>query len=62
MLLYIMLFAALSNAICLCNIYFLSLTFANAFCFHAVSWVIDTVCLLKYYFVSCTVLLMCLFS
>ena len=41
-MLYIMLFAALFNAACLHNGYFLPLTFANAFCFHALSWVIDT--------------------
>ena len=39
-----MLFGALSNAVCLYNAYF-PLIFANAFCFHALSWVIDTVCL-----------------
>ena len=42
MLAYLMLFAALSNAVCLYNAYFLSLIFANAFCFHALSWFIDT--------------------
>ena len=38
---YLMLFAALSNAVCLYNAFFLLLIFANAF-FHALSWVIDT--------------------
>ena len=38
MLAYLMLFAALSNAVCLYNAYF----FANDFCFHALSWFIDT--------------------
>ena len=42
MLAYLMLLTALSNAVCLYNAYFLPLTFANAFCFHALSWVIDT--------------------
>ena len=37
MLAYLMLFAALSNSVCLYNAYF-----ANAFCFHALSWFIDT--------------------
>ena len=42
---YLMLFAAPSNAVCLHNAFFsffLSLIFANAFCFHALSWFIDT--------------------
>ena len=38
---YLMLFVALSNAVCLYNA-FLPLIFANAFCFHALSWFIDT--------------------
>ena len=38
----LMLFATLSNAVCLYNtLSFLPLTFANAFCFHALSWFID---------------------
>ena len=37
MLAYLMLFAALSNAVCLYSPFF-----ANAFCFHALSWFIDT--------------------
>ena len=46
MMLYIMhaclmLFAALSNFVCLHNA-FLPLIFANAFCFHILSWLIDT--------------------
>ena len=44
---YLMLFAALSNAVCLHNAYFLLLIFVNAFCFHALSWFIDTVCLFQ---------------
>ena len=41
MLAYLMLLASLFNAVCLHND-FLPLTFSNAFCFHALSWVIDT--------------------
>ena len=47
MLAYLMLFTALFNAVCLYNAYFLQLTFAKPFCFHALSLVIDTVCLFK---------------
>ena len=36
------LFTALFNAVCLHNAHFLPMTFANAFGFHALSWVIDT--------------------
>ena len=41
---YLMLLAALYNAACLHNAFFLFLPFifANAFCFHALSWFIDT--------------------
>ena len=42
MLSYLMLFAALSNAVCLYNAFFVLLIFANAFGFHALSWFIDT--------------------
>ena len=42
MLAYLMLFAALSNAVCLYNAFFLLFIFANAFCFHTLSWFIDT--------------------
>ena len=47
MLAYLMLLAALSNAVCLYNaslffFFFLPLISANAFCFHALSWSIDT--------------------
>ena len=41
MLACLMLIAVLSNAVCLLNAFFL-LIFANAFCFHALSWFIDT--------------------
>ena len=40
---YLMLFAALSNAVCLHSAF----CFANAFCLHALSWFIDTVCLFQ---------------
>ena len=43
---YLMLLAALSNAVRLHNAFFLTfflpLIFANAFCLHALSWFIDT--------------------
>ena len=43
---YIMLLVALFNAVCLHNApSFLPFTFSNAFCFHALSWFIETVCL-----------------
>ena len=42
MLAYLMLFAALSNAVCLYDASFLPLISANAFYFHALSWFIDT--------------------
>ena len=42
MLAYIMLFAALSNAVCLYNASFFPFISANAFCFHALSWSIVT--------------------
>ena len=42
MLAYLMLFAALSNAACWHNAFFLPLIFANAFCFLALSWFVDT--------------------
>ena len=42
MLAYLMLCAALSNAVYLYNAFFLLLIFLNDFCFHALSWFIDT--------------------
>ena len=42
MLAYLMLFAALSNAVCLYNASFLSMISAIAFYFHVLSWFIDT--------------------
>ena len=57
MLAYLMLLAALPNAVCLL------LIFANAFCFHTLSWFIDTQFVyFKHDLASCTVLLICLFS
>ena len=53
---YIMLFAALTNAVCLNNASFFSLIYANAFHFHALSLFISF-----FLFASCTVLLICLF-
>ena len=56
---YSMLFAALTNAVCLNNASFssfLSLICANAFYFHALSLFISF-----FLFASCTVLLICLF-
>ena len=38
---YLMLFAALCNAVCL-HYAFFAIDFANAFCFHALSWFIGT--------------------
>ena len=38
----LMLFAALSNAVCLHNAPFLPMISANAFYFHVFSWFIDT--------------------
>ena len=59
----LMLFAALTNAVCLNNasffsflFFFLSLICANAFYFHALSLFISF-----FLFASCTVLLICLF-
>ena len=42
MLAYLMLFAALSNAVCLHNASFLPMISAIAFYFHVLSWFIDT--------------------
>ena len=39
---YLMLLAALSNAVCLHNASFLPMISANAFYFHVLSWFIDT--------------------
>ena len=41
----LMLFAALSNAVCLHNASFLPMISVIAFYFHVLSWFIDTVCL-----------------
>ena len=42
MLAYLMLLAALSNAVCLHNAYVLPFIFSNAFCLHALPWYTDT--------------------
>ena len=42
---YLMLFGALSNAVCLYSASFLPMIYAIAFYFHVLSWFIDTVCL-----------------
>ena len=39
---YLMLFAALSNAVCLHNAFFLPMISAIAFYFHVLTWFIDT--------------------
>ena len=39
---YLMLFAALSNAVCLHNALFFATEFCKCFLFHALSWFIDT--------------------
>ena len=39
---YLLLFAALSNAVCLHSASFLPMISANAFYFHVLSWFIDT--------------------
>ena len=39
---YLMLFAALSNAVCLHNASFFATDFCKCFLFHALSWFIDT--------------------
>ena len=50
MLAYLMLLAALTNAVCLHNVYIFAIDFCKYFCFHALSWFIDTVCLLQILF------------
>ena len=39
---YLILFAALSNAVCLYNASFLPIIYVIAFYFHIFSWIIDT--------------------
>ena len=39
---YLMLFAALTNAVCLYNAYFFAIDFCKCFFFHALSLFIDT--------------------
>ena len=48
LLAYLMLFAALSNAVCFYNVFFFfSIDFCKCFLFHALSLFIDTVCLFQ---------------
>ena len=48
---YLMLFAALTNAVCLYNAsFFWPLISANAFYFHSLSLFIDTVCLFHFFY------------
>ena len=42
MLAYLMLFAALSNAVCLYNAFFVAIDFCKCFLLYALSWFIDT--------------------
>ena len=50
MLAYLMLFTALLGLFVCIMLIVLPLTLANAFCFHALSWIIDTVYLFKMLF------------
>ena len=50
MLAYLMLFAALSNAVCLYNASFFAIDFCKCFFLHALSWFIYTVCLFQVLF------------
>ena len=64
MLAYLMLFAALSNAVCLYNAFLsfsLLLIFANAFCFMLCLGLLTQYVYFKYDFLSCAVLLICWF-
>ena len=48
MLAYLMLFAALSNAVCFYNgLFVFAIDFCECFLFHALSWFIDTVWLFQ---------------
>ena len=61
MLAYLMLLAALSNAVCLYNA-FCAIDFCKCFLFHALCWFIDTwFVYFKYDFSSCAVLIVCSF-
>ena len=61
MVAYLMLFAALSNAVCLHNAFF-AIDLCKCFFFRAFSCFIDTKFVyFKYDFASCTVLLICCF-
>ena len=63
MLAYLMLFAALSNAVCFFNGYLFSLLliFANAFCFMLCLGLLTQFVYLRYDLLSCAVLLICSF-
>ena len=54
-----MLFAALSNAVCLYNAFFLLLIFAYAFYFHALFGLLTQFVYFKYDSPSCAMLLIC---
>ena len=58
LLVYLLLFAALSNAVCLYDAFFLLLIFANASCFHAL---LTQFVYFKCDFPSCEMLLICWF-
>ena len=62
MLAYLMMFAAISNAVCLYDSFFsFAIDFANAFYLHALSWFINTSFVyFMYYLASCTVPVICL--
>ena len=57
---YLMLFAALTNAVCLYNASFLPLISANAFIF-MLCFLTHSLFISFFLFASCTVLLICLF-
>ena len=62
MLAYLMLFAALSNAVCLYAFsIFFAIDFCKCFLFHALSWFITQLVYFKYDFPSSAVLLICWF-
>ena len=46
---YLMLFAALTNAVCLYNASFFATDFCKCFYFHGLSLLIDTVCLFHFF-------------
>ena len=61
---YLMLFAALTIAVCLCDafIYFFVIDLCKCFLFHALSWfIVTSFVYFRYDFSSCAVLLICSF-